>query len=726
MRVPYEGAVAQAARAADRRTICTVIALLALVCCVSMLVPAIAGAADSSVIELIGGTGARSIPLTVHSPAGRGRPVLEGPLRLALQSNSARPQQLRLLLVSDTLPGPILLGHLTLAPGSLREVTATVQLPAQQEPSALDGTVLIDSTTSGATRGGAELSLPVTAAIAPIGDVRFAPDPTVVQVTRGCLHIFHCNTTDGGTVQLYGAGVSNLLAELSAAGESSLNTELRSGSNTLDVQLTELRPDPSQPGTATANLRLDTKPPPGTFTGAIALSPLLPQAPELSVEVHSRYMFAWAVLAIFLGVLTAGYFYQQLGLSRRKRLLREMMLTAINVEYCPRESNNDVDGLRGREKLIWDPELKCPLKDNPKWTYTTELAKSFDIYTAIYWARNDTDLDEAQTAAVTVVKGVKIWLLVITDVRALWELTVEQRLLTPEWEQTTTSLDSHLLLLKAKHTPSEPASCNELLAKVKQQIGWHRCFAECWDLRGRLMKDDNNDIQGKASAVDLTALDREIKPVLTRTADEQDLLTYKLDQIYRELTKIANDANADASTPELAAVSVGDGEREAISERLRNEIAFLQSTTPLTYAQISAGRVISPTDGADEAPEQQPDVAAPKGLLAAINARMTAWRQPWAERPKAPPTASRRSGVARRLRLLDLLMSAAILLATSLLYAVGIYGSSWGSVADWGTAFGAGFGGQVAVKWALLPIYRSLRLRAPTGEAQPAAAAAET
>jgi hypothetical protein len=44
--------------------------------------------------------------------------------------------------------------------------------------------------------------------------------------------------------------------------------------------------------------------------------------------------------------------------------------------------------------------------------------------------------------------------------------------------------------------------------------------------------------------------------------------------------------------------------------------------------------------------------------------------------------------------------------------------------------FGAGFAGQVAVKWALLPIYRSLRVKSPVAVAvgggaptQPAATA---
>jgi len=61
--------------------------------------------------------------------------------------------------------------------------------------------------------------------------------------------------------------------------------------------------------------------------------------------------------------------------------------------------------------------------------------------------------------------------------------------------------------------------------------------------------------------------------------------------------------------------------------------------------------------------------------------------------------------------LTDLLLSLAIVGLSSVLYTATIYGDTWGTVTDMATAFGAGFSGQVAIKWGLLPIYQSIRLR---------------
>lgn len=671
--------------------------------------------AAASSIELVGGTEARSIPLTVHaasSVAGARNPVLAGTLELTLRNSAEQPQTMTILLAGDALPGPTQLARVTMGPGSVRQVAMTVTLPAGREPDALDGTILVEAQAPGEHRAALQLSVPVTAAIAPIGDVRFAPNPMVIQVTRWCLAIFPCNTTRGGTVELSGSGVPSLLAALAVAGKPPLATKLRSGVNTLDVELTDLRADPARPGTATAKLLLGAKPPAGTFTGTIALSSLLPQAPSLSVQVHSRYMFMWAALCILLGVLAAGYLYQQLGLSRRKRLLREMMANAINGEYCPRRSENEIDGPRGPATLIWEPEMDCPLTDNREWTYYTELNTPANIYTAVYWARNDADLDEAQAAAVSVVRAVKTWLLAITDVRALWELAEERRPQQEKWDSTKTAWDSRLLLSKARHTPPDPTSCAVLLAKVKQQTSWHRTLAEVWDVRAKLIQL-GGEVGEAAMEVDLVKLSSEAKPILIRDDDEQDEFELKLEEMRGELIKLVSRSNADSSTAEVKVTPLPESESEAVSERLRGEIASLTGPTNLTFALMQASRAIIPADG--EAERLAVGVEAPAPQPPAP-----------ARRPSAPPTANARSGLLRRLQLLDLLMSAAILLATSLLYAVTIYGPAWGSIADWASAFGAGFAGQVTVKWALLPIYRSLRLRAPTaaGGGEPAQAAA--
>jgi hypothetical protein len=449
----------------------------------------------------------------------------------------------------------------------------------------------------------------------------------------------------------------------------------------------------------------------GNFTGAIALSSLLPQAPTLAIEVRSRYMFAWAALAILLGVLAAGYLYQQLGLSRRKRILREMMVNTINGEYCPRYRENSVVGPRGASAVVWDPEIDCPLADNPNWTYYTDLNDPSNIYTALYWARNDADLDEAQAAALTVVRTVKTWLLALTDVRDLWELAEAPREKQAQWDDTKAAWDTRLLLSKARHAPADPAACAMLLAKVKQQTVWHRALAEAWDVRAKLIGLADGDTSEQATHIDLAGLAAEAKPILGRNEDEQDELELKLEKMRGELIKLVGKANDDPATGSVEFVPLPEFEREAVSGRLRSELAVLNSPGRIDFARIQAIGAIAPDHHDDGSVQVVAGMDGADGGEVATAARATHVAR---GRPPAPPIAHARTRITRRLQLLDLMLSFAILLAISLLYAVGIYGPSWGSIADWASAFGAGFLGQVTVKWALLPIYQSLRPRGPT------------
>jgi hypothetical protein len=59
----------------------------------------------------------------------------------------------------------------------------------------------------------------------------------------------------------------------------------------------------------------------------------------------------------------------------------------------------------------------------------------------------------------------------------------------------------------------------------------------------------------------------------------------------------------------------------------------------------------------------------------------------------------------------DLAWSLPAILGASALYLLTIYSDSWGSLDDLLTAFTAGFGTAIAIDWAAVPIFQSLRLR---------------
>jgi hypothetical protein len=676
-------------------------------------------AAAQAPIELVGGTGERTVALTVQpAPRGGTGRVLAGTVLVTARNTSASREVVQVRL-SDSVPGTPVLVRQTIPAGAIRQIPVTIQLPSGREPGELDGTLLIESTAPGAHLAVPAASVPVTAVIAPIGDVRFAPNPTVVQVTRWCLVVFACNTTKGGTVELSGAGVPRLLAVLKAAGSPALSTKLRSGSNTLDAELTHLQSDPERPGRATAQLVLGTKPKPGTFTGSIALSSLLAQAPSLEIQVHSRYMFAWAALAILLGVLVAGYLYQQLGLSRRKRVLRELMDNTINGEYCSHRSENSVDGGEDGATLIWDPEIQCPLRDNPAWNYYTELDTPENIYTAIYWARNAADLDEAQTAALTVVRAVKMWLFALSAVRDLWEASQGPSLGREHWLQSAAAHDTALLLRKARHVPADSAACAALVTAAKRQTLWQEALAEAWDLRETLIEGGGNTANA-AGNINLLPLIENAKPALSRDDDEQDKLELELEAIRSQLVELAEQTHEQAATPNVEIPIPSEPEREVVSERLRNELIALAVPDRLDFARIQALRAVAPAGASDE--HGQAPAAELAGANAGANAA-PAQVPSRASRPSPPSSVTSRSGIVRRLALVDLMLSFAILVATAVLYAVTVYGPSWGSAADWASAFGAGFLGQVTVQWALLPMYRSMRLRTGGAAADGATAA---
>lgn len=676
---------------------------------------------QSSTVELLGGTDSRSIKLSpvVVSSGKKGTQktnkkgaqetsaiVLQGDLHLALRNLKGSEQVVRVFYARADRNVVKLLATTSLNPYTVGDLPLHFRLSAPEAPDALDGT--LDVETGPSRHPTEQFSVPVTGVMKTLGDVHFEPATAVVRVTRWCL-IFSCNTESGGTVRLYGNGVGQLLRYLKAAGETSVEATLFRDDSAVDASLTDLSADSNQPGTATASLELGGKTTAGKYTGTLALSRLVPDAPGLSVEVHSRYWVVWAILAILLGVLAAGALYQQLGLWRRKRLLKGALEEVVNKDYGDNRDLNHVDGMAGQHLLIWDLKIDYPLKTNPAWDYWDDLDTANNVYTAIRWARGDADLDEAQTAAVTLIHDVKSWLLALTEVRGLWELATAPH--KGDWKETRVLRDTKLVLVGARRTPGDALLSSKLLALVEQQTAWHRRFAEAWDLQ-RALLDQGKDPAQEAADVPLKELDAKADPITTRTREKQDELDLELDELYQCLLKIRAQHASDMPIP------IPSADREEQAAARRAELDSLRSSALPEVALASAGAsgitALAPVTAEVEGEVTAP-VEAPQPTTAQPTTTATA-------ESIGPLATVRRSTLLRRLRLLDLLLSAATLLITSILYAATVYTDTWGTVADFGTAFGAGFLGQVTVKWALLPIYRSIRVRPITAETTGAAA----
>lgn len=311
--------------------------------------------------------------------------------------------------------------------------------------------------------------------------------------------------------------------------------------------------------------------------------------------------------------------------------------------------------------------------------YYDELDNASSVGSALRWARNDSDLDEAQAAAVLIITRISNWRAMVNEVGNL----AAQRNDPPqsaygslEWEDTSVAHDTAVMLAAAKREPKDSAAARDLRERVRRQVAWHLAFATTWRLCAHLASHRSGRQSVEAARLD--ELDAEAPPAITRTAEQQDTLLYHLGVIYRRLYDLADDL----ATLDLPMDLVHDASTRE-SEDLDRTVAILDAYADRPHAALRA-------------------LALTPGALTASQADGSSSGR------RVGPSA----GLLRRLLLIDLLLSLAVIALTSIAYGVVVYDDTWGSLADWATAIGAGFTGQVAVKWAALPFYRSLRIRA--------------
>jgi hypothetical protein len=668
-------------------------------------------------VQLVSGSGSQSMTFTLRR-RGPHALVLAGELNLTFENDTATPQRLRVFYAAASSTEVRSLPGLTLPARALKQLHIRLRLPANAAPSRVDGTLSIRVVSPSRPRhGDQEFTVRLTGKLKPIGDVRFSPPRPFVQATLWCPFAL-CNASSGGTVRLQGTGVGELLSQMRAAGVSVLVTQLRrSGAKPITATVSGLSAVPGSAGAAIGKLSFANPSGAGRYSGALPLSKLVAHAPSWRIEVKARVWVVWAVLLIFAGVISAGLVTQQLGLRRRKELLRGALKDVVDDYVDMRDKNRDDTG----GTLIWDLGIEDRLRDSKSWTYFTPLDSAENIYTAVRWARNDQDLDEAQALALSLMTNIRSWQAALAAVRALWELRRDQREDPSDWRGTNCAFDTDLVLLKARHAPLDETTSSKLLDQVRQQTVWHRSFAEAWDLRTRILAADPNSLAHK---VDLAALDGRTPHIWSRSQEEQDERAVELERDYADLLKERRDLSPGVRLPELPAT-----ELEAQAAEFNADVRLLRSaseTPTLAIAELAARRALTSDGGAGAVPTPPSSTAGEPDALArtSVGARrrgslVQAAPERLAQAATAVGGAVGPGRLLHRLRLTDSALSLAIALLSSTVYTATIYGDTWGSLTDLATAFGAGFTGQVAVKWGVLPIYQSIRLRAtPTAATQ--------
>lgn len=656
-------------------------------------------------LELVGGEAPRTLQLSlerVHVGTAS-KLVLRGELYLGLRNVSKTARRVRLRYARNNRRAIVIVRHIRLAPGALRQVAVPFVLPATLQPATLDGNLIVEASAVDPQShpGNDPLVVSVKAMVHPIGEIRFTPTTAVVQVTRGCV-LVSCNEIAGGAVQLEGAGVGLLLAQLAAVGQTSLTGRVQDGPHVIGVELSKLKLEDARPGTASAELSLTSAPQPGKYSGSIPLSSLIANSPSLPIEVRSHVWFIWEFLLVAAGVFAGGYIYRSLGL-RRRRLIQQRLLADAVSEYCDERSRNTVNQPAAGTELIRELEsVSCPgpLEENPEWDYA-DLVKACDVYAAMKWARNDADLDVTEGAAFAIVRGIKGWLLALNQVRGLWDLAREPRQQQTEWDSTKVAQDTRFILIKAQHASPDGTNSTPLLEQVRQQTEWHRSFAEAWDLCKHLVEAGGRTAHSVGQERErLDELAEHATPIASRTLDQQYQLYLELETIQSRLMALRELSNKDTLTTEVELAPLSVSRLELRADALRLELGSLQSNRPAEFAQAAAaagGALIAARPVAEEL-DVAHRAATPSATIAAPSQGKSALRP--------------RARLLRRLKFWDTVTSLAIVLVVTLLYSPTVYSDTWGTLADIATAFAAGFSGQVVVKWGLLPAYRSLMLGA--------------
>jgi hypothetical protein len=727
------------------------------------LATAAAAGEQAAAVGIVGGTGARVVTLRLAKPPGEETFVQQGQLDLRIH-NGDKTKRVAVTLTfyrgdpredlalpvgresgegsgwstkvsfADEPPskvGPSTPSEpLVLEGGATESVRVAFDLPPGTAASHLNGTVVVDSVVGkGKTAARERLEVPVRAEAKAIADVAFVPKKVTVQVTSWCP--FLCGDSDGGTVRLRGRGVDEALRDIEAAGGVLPSTQVRRGDGEdIDARLEDLhRTD--DPRLATLKVGWTGTPEPGKYTASLPLSSYEKSAPELSVDLNSRRWFGVPFALITLGFLLTGWLLPRVTLHRRRTDIKRALCESVK-DYCAaREAIGDSLGPDAES-------VDCDCSPDPSWRYHDPLDTTGRLFSALKWARNDSDLDEVEKAALALAARLRARQATLTDLRQLQELVAAK---PPDrqghpWDDTQTAIDTDGLLKEAKRASDDSTATRNLHDRIARQVEWDRAFAEAWRRFDELERAGHDMTPFKLDDLDAS------KPLAAeRTPVQHNDLVYRVKRLTELMNAVPATAPAPPAPPPVDAAAGGEpvsadpvGALGEQAELLWQEVDRLQESAAETMLSAERSSLIAltpPSTGAAEpAPPEEAEEAA-----AASSVEVGGWFTSMSGPAGASSKKSRRKvrgwlrGIAgwlagsrpvawfQKRQWEDRLLSVLVLLATAFVYAVTVYSPDWGSFADWVSALAAGAAGQATVKLGVLPIFRSVRLRAKAAAA---------
>ncbi|HEY8808979.1 MAG TPA: hypothetical protein VIM28_03055 [Solirubrobacterales bacterium] len=667
--------------------------IVALALCASVAAPA--AAADPQ-LEILTGTEAETVQLQVCPKTGGvphacskkdGRPYLGGKLTVLLHSTTkeVKTVEIRYQPKSGTdpiaLPGGsdrvFLLGDVE-NPLKMRHeeslsLTIGFAVPLAESATTIDGSLIVS------LKGEKPQIVPVS------GEARTFKGVTI---TPSTLPMDSEDRT--ATVTLEGP---ELVEYLRSHGSEESSAILHSeGSDTAEATLTLPSAEDVEVGEHTSRAKAtvtlaDTDPAAGKYTGKLSLANLSTETGSVSIELHAHDCFWLLVALVLLGIVVTGFGSRLVTTASRRKLLGTVLNQTLEAfRYSARPGA--VKAWHLDDLLDEDPgreDSKQKADDAPPAPKGGRLQGLPALLDSISTARSSKDLDEDADRVLDMIARMQRWLRVEPVARRLSRV-VEKRTATAElptekskdaekpalkWGDSKTLRDTRALLRMARQEPADADKADDLVARLLFQIDWHNRMATAWDAVGK--GGDPKALQKEARALD-EALGDDSKPGKRELA-ELDGLTARLDALMGNLPK----GTTAPDLPQIEGEPIDEDGTELGITPVKWEAAAHLFTGWATLDAQSYGQL---------------------SRRAATSSRalyMPGPKDVWQE--------------ARKFRLPDVYWTAAILIVTSAAYGATTYSNTWGSCADLATAFLAGSLGKVAVNWAALPIFQSIRLR---------------
>ncbi|HWH93364.1 MAG TPA: hypothetical protein VNT03_05840 [Baekduia sp.] len=586
-------------------------------------------------------------------------------------------------LLSDT-SAPLAVRRVRVPAHAVGVLTVRATLRPQDQPADLDGMLLVTAlgplAKDGQTRPTlGTLELRVAGSLGAPKGVAFEPDAVALQVTRKVW--LHRTSGDQTVVRLRGPGVARLIAAYGRLTPPKHGATLPAATVLLSnddghearVELRNLVA--LAPDLAEVTLKTQGTPKPGSYSGTLPLAPGTTDGPTLDVKVRSETWFPIAVAILLTGSLLGGLVPALTDTARRKRrLVAELRDMAGRYELAR-------GGLDPENSGLWS--LDDALGSKPWFPTRLQEVPGGDGLGRLSWnirvAHAQADLDDDTTSVLKLREAIDQWVAMAPPVRALKavEAVRPPDRVRHQWANAAVVGDTRWLLHRVASAPADATAAQTLLTRLKAQAAFHQRYARAWTLLDQAEHAPWNEAERVAhqqvwDRADLDALDAELKakPLAERDDDDAAALASHLDsclQACAELVRL-KPVTADELVPSGAAAA---------------------------SAASAAGTLAAP-------------VPAPASGAVAKTAPAEVGE------PATPSRRLRRPMVTAVDAVFDFGMSAAIAVATLVGYMLPLYTGTWGSWQDWLTAFVAGFGGQAAIKWALLPVFQSQRIRTPS------------